>query len=262
MSDEIERVVVRYETGIPLEVATFADSLKAVSAEYVRFLPDTGCVLVVESIGEGSVVAVMKGAAKAAIAMADPTGGALVPFALEAAAPFAGHWSGVLEALANYGRDAGADRDLRRVDKSTLKAAKAFVQPAIEGNPIQVYGERNKVIQNNFYIDPSTGGDIVRHANHMLAAMPGEEQRFENEPMALYQLRDARAGDLGFIDRFERRPRRLTFANDAVKEAILRGEARPFDVFFFVSGVARTARGEIASYHIERIDGVTEKDAA
>lgn len=259
MTDQTDRIVVRYSTDQPLEVAAFATSLAALSDEFGRYTGET--ILVVDQIIDGSVVAILKGVAKGLIGSVDPMGG-LAPFALETIAPFAGSWSGLLQALANYGRGAGTDADLRGVDKGSLRAAKAFVKPAIQGNPIQLYGERNKVIQNNFYINTGTAGDIDRHVNHLLATMPEEDQRFENEPMALYQLRDARAGDLGFIDRFERRPRRLTFASDAVKEAILHGEARPFDVFFFVSGIVRTARGEVASYHIERIDGVTEKDAA
>lgn len=259
MTDEVDRLIVRYSTDIPLDVASFAASLAALSDEFGRRHGEA--VLVVDHIVEGSVLAVLKGVAKGLVASVDPMGG-IAPFALETIAPFAGSWSGLLQALANYGRDSRADADLRSVDKSSLKAAKTFVQPAINGNPIQVYGEGNKIIQNNFNIDAHTAADIARHAAHLLAKLPGEDQRFENEPMALYQLRDARAGDLGFIDRFEKRPRRLTFASDDVKNAILHGEAKPFDVFFFVSGTVKTARGEVASYHIERIDGVTEKDAA
>lgn len=262
MTDATDRFIVRYETVAPLQVSEFAASLAAVSDEFKRFARGDEAVLVIDHIEEGSVVAVLKGVSRAAISSVDPTGGALVGFTLETIAPFAGHWSGLLTALANYGRDSRADADLRGADKKALTAAKTFVQPAFKGNPIQVYGEGNEIRQYNINIDASKAGDIIRHADHLLAAMPTEDMRFENEPLALYQLRDAKKGDLGFIDRFESRPRRLTFANNTVKDAILHGEASPFDVFFFVSGIAKTARGEIASYHIERIDGVTEKDAA
>jgi len=259
MSDEIDRIVVRYSTDVPLEVSSFTASLGALAEQFDR--RGTGTVLVVDRIEDGSVLAVMKGVAKGLVAAVDPTGG-LIPFTLEVMGPFAGDWSGLLQALANYGRDARADDDLRRTDKAALKAAKTFVQPAINGNTIQVYGEGNKIVQNNINIDANVAGDITRHINHLLARLPGEDERFESEPMALYQLRDAKAGDLGFIDRFERRPRRLTFADETVKSEMLHGVPRPFDVFFFVSGKVKTARGEVASYHIERIDGVTEKDAA
>lgn len=259
MSEET-RLVIRYETDAPLELTALTSSLDAVAEEFRRFTDGGDSVLIVEEITEGSVKAVLKGVAKAAISSVDPLF-PMTPYALDIIAPFAGHWSGLLLALANYGR-AGADRDLSVTDKATLKAAKAFVQPALNGNPIQLYGDGHEVVQNNIYIDAGTGGDISRVVDHLLAQQPTDDLRFENEPMALYQLRDARKGDLGFIDRFDGKPKRLTFADDGVKSAILHGEASPFDVFFFVSGVARTARGEIASYHIERIDGVTEKDAA
>jgi hypothetical protein len=260
-NDADARLVVRFDTSKPLELADLTTSLTALSDEYRRQYGSDGAILVVDHITEGSVVAVLRGVAKATIASVDPSGGALVPFVLDTIAPFGGDFSGLLNALANYGREPRADSDLRRAEKPALKAAKAFIQPALNGNPIQLYGDGHKIVQNNINIDASKAGDIARTVNHLLAAMPGEDHRFEAEPMALYQLRDARAGDLGYLDRFDKRPRRLTFANDGVKDAVIHS-ARPFDVFFFVSGVVRTAGGEVASYHIETIDGVTEKDAA
>lgn len=262
MSDDSARLVIKFETKIPLELSTLTTSLSALAEEYRRQSGDFGTVLVVDHITEGSVVAVLKGVTKGAIASVDPSGGALLGLTLDTIAPFTGHWSGLLTALANYGRGLANDENVRKYDKNSLKAAKSFVQPALKGNPIQLYGDGNKIVQYNITIDAEKAGDIFRVADHLLSTLPSEDFHFENEPMALYQLRDAKAGDLGFIDRFEKRPRRLTFANDAVKDAILHGEAQPFEVFFFVSGSVRTARGEVASYHIERIDGVTGKDAA
>lgn len=260
MTDDDARLVIRFDTAKPLELSVLTTSLSALADEYRRQYGGKGATLVVERINEGSVVAILKGVAKATVASVDPSGGALVPFVLETIAPFADDFSGLLNALANYGRDTRADKNLRTTDKATLKAAKAFIQPALNGNPIQMYGDGHEIVQNNIYIDASKAGDIKRTVDHLIAAMPGED-RFESEPMALYQLRDAKAGDLGYIDRFDNRPRRLTFASDSVKEEIIHAD-NPFDVFFFVSGVVRTAGGEVASYHIERIDGVTEKDAA
>ncbi|MDR7102977.1 hypothetical protein [Croceicoccus sp. BE223] len=261
MRDDDVVLVVKYSTEQPLELAALTSSLGALSDEYRRRYGDTGAVLVVDHIREGSVVAILKGMAKAAVSAVDPTGGALVAFTLDTIAPFAGDFSGLLNALANFGRDAASDADIRRADKSSLRAAKAFVQPALNGNPIQLYGDVDQIVQNNVYIDSMKAGDIVRNVTHLMAAMPGDDERFKAEPLALYQLRDARAGDLGYIDRFDKRPKRLIFANDSVKDEIIHGE-RPFDMFFFVSGVVRTAGGEVASYYIESIDGVTEKDAA
>lgn len=260
MADET-LMVVRYETTAPLELTSLTGSLNALADEYRRFTGDRDTILVIDQITEGSVRAVIRGAARVSAAAIEP----LMPgasYALDIIAPFVGHWSGLLEALANYGRDSAADRNLRGEDKRSLRAAKSFVQPALAGNAIQFYGDGNKVIQNNFNVTPDRAIDIARHVDHLLAELPDPELRFQSEPMALYQLRDARQGDLGYIDRFDKKPKRLTFASDAVKDAILHGDTSPFDVFFFVSGVARTASGQIASYHIERVDGVTEKDAA
>lgn len=253
MSEPEPRLTVTVENVQPLDVLDLTASLAAIADEYRRYTGDESARLCVERITEGSVVAQLA----PLFTIATP----LVPIAMDTVAPFLGHWSGLLTGLANYGRSALADADIRRADKASLRNARSFVQPAINGNTVNVQGD-GPVTQWNITINAEKAGDIARNAAHLLAGPLPDEDRFENEPMTLYQVRDAKAGDMGYIDRFDKRPRRLAFANEEVKDAVLHAEASPFDVFFFVSGIVKTAGGEVASYLINKINGVTSKDAA
>lgn len=254
MSETAPSFRIKIENNFPLDVLDFTGSLTAVADEYRRYSGEEGSRLVVERISEGSVIAQLGAVAKGVLVAGSP----LLPIALETIAPFVGHFGALLEGLASYGRDAAKDADVRRADKASLRNASAFVEPAIHGNAINVQGDLN-IGTLNLDISPERAGDIKRAVRHLLAPMP-DESRFENEPLQIYQLRDAKAGDMGFIDRFDKRARRLTFANEEAKQMIVHAES-PFDVFFFVSGLVKTAGGEVASYLIDRIDGITPKEA-
>ena len=258
MTETPTRMLVKIEKERPLDLLDLTASLAAVADEYRQFSREEHARLFVDSITEGSVLASLVSIAKDV----RDAGGPLIPIALDSLAPFMGHWGTLLKSLAQYGQGRGTDELARRADKSSLRHAKNFVAPAVNGNAIQVSGENNSVTVNNIVISPETGGNIVRNADHLLSGPLPSEQRFENEPLRLYQVRDAKAGDMGFIDRFDSRPKRLIFGSETVKAEMMHGEVSPFDLFFFVSGVAKTAGGEIASYRIEKIDGVTDRDAA
>ena len=256
MSEVRSRLTIKVANERPLDLFDLTTLLAALADEYRRYTGDEQARLYVDRITEGSVVAELVSMGRDVLQAGRP----LIPLALDMIAPFLGHWSGLLTGLANYGRDAAKDADLRRTEKPSIRNAKNFVQPALNGNPINILGDAT-VNQYNINISPQRAGDIARNATHLLAGPLPDERRFENEPLALYQVRDAPAGDMGYIDRFDIRPRRLTFAGEAVKHAILHAEA-PFDVFFYVSGVVKTAGGEVASYHIEQINSSLAKDAA
>lgn len=255
MSETNPGLRIKIENEFPLEVLDLTTSLAAVAEEYRRHSGEDGARLYVERIREGSVIAELTSIAKGTLVAGAP----LIPLAMDSLAPFVGHWSGLLTSLAAYGRDAAKDADVRNADKASLRNAKSFVEPALHGNAINIQGDVN-IGEINLTITPESAGDITRAVRHLLAPMP-DESRFQNEPLQLYQLRDAKAGDMGYIDRFDKRPRRLTFANEEAKREVVHA-ANPFDVFFFVSGVVKTAGGEVASYHIDKIDGITPKNAA
>ena len=258
MSETPTRMLIKIEKERPLDLLDLTTSLSAIADEYRRFSGDEHARLYVESITEGSVIAQLFSMAREVMQAGAP----FLPIALDSLAPFLGHWGGILTGLANYGRGLSSDELIRAIGKATLRHAKDFVAPAVNGNTIEISGENNSVTVNQIVIGPEAGADIARNAAHLLAGPLPSEMRFENEPLRLYQVRDAKAGDLGFIDRFSEKPKRLTFGSDVVKNEMLHGESSPFDVFFFVTGFAKTAGGEIASYNIEKIDGVTLRNVA
>jgi hypothetical protein len=248
--------LIKIENHQPLDVLDLTASLAAIAEEYRRYTTDGTARLYVERISEGSIIAYLTAIAKGTIAAGSP----LLPIAIDTIAPFMGHWSGLLTALANYGRDAAKDAELRNADKASLRHVRSFIKPALNGNSMIVQGDVH-IANVNINIGPQEAGAIDLTARHLLAKPLPSENRFQSEPMQLYQVRDAKAGDMGFIDSFGDRPRRLTFADESVKREIVHASA-PFDVFFFVSGIAKTAGGEIAAYHIEKIDGVAPKKVA
>lgn len=109
-----------------------------------------------------------------------------------------------------------------------------------------------------FNIDSPRAAAIAYNATALLGGAIPEERHFESEPMVLWQMRNAppgRAGDMGRIDMFSDRPKKLIFASDDAKRAILDSE-HPFAMIYFVTGNAKTAGGKIVAYHIVSVDGV------
>lgn len=258
MGETPTRMVIKIENEHPLDLLDLTASLGAVANEYRRYSADESCRLYVERISEGSVLASLISHAPDMVGVVAP----IIPISTDTLLPFVAHWADLLASLAEYGRGVISDQPAKAADKSTLKNARNFVAPAINGNSITVSGDNNSVTLNQYLINPSVAGDIDRHASHLLASPARDELRFQNEPLKLYQMRDAKAGDSGYIDSFSNKPRRLTFASEAVKREMLHGETSPFDLIFFVTGKAKTAGGDVACYHIEKIDGCTARDAA
>ncbi len=254
MTEGIQRLRIKFENERPVELLEFTAALAAVGDEYRSFRGDNNGCLRVERITEGSIDAVLTDVTSTAMIVA--------PVADQIVKAFSEHWVGLLKAVANYGLDKLSDAKAKSASKRSIKNAIVFARPANNGNAITVTGDNNTVITGPYInVDRSIAEAIITNGSHLLAPDIAEEARFTNEPLKLYQARDAKAGDLGYIDRFSPKPRRLIFADDAVKAEMLHGEARAFDVFFYVSGLVKTAGGEIAGYYIDKIDGFTERDA-
>jgi hypothetical protein len=152
----------------------------------------------------------------------------------------------------------------KEVAKPELRAAKAFVQPIANdhGSQLNIFVSDQGVVYNHFYLGSDEAQTVQNNATHLLGNLPYEE-RFTNEPMVLFQMRDgppSKAGDRGFIDRFSSSPKKLTFGSEEAKSAILTRQENPFDLIFFVSGIAKTAGGAIAAYHITSLESVEAKD--
>lgn len=245
MSESGTGIVIKYENKGAMDVLDFTASLAAIADEFSRY-DESDARLVIDRIENGSIIAFL---------MANPSALTLGSFALKSVAPFVGNFEGVLNAIADLSESS------RRLDSATVKNARAFVRPAANNGGI-AFGDNTSIGTLNYInITPDKAARIANNADHLLAAPFPSEHRFTEQPLALYQVRDAKKGDIGFIDAFDAKPRKLTFANDNIKNAIAHFDGNPFEVLFFVSGIARTAGGKIASYHITDLHSVEPRDA-
>lgn len=255
MGESVTRFRVKFENERPIELLEFTASLAALGNEYRRFAGDEDGYLCVERITEGSIDAIL--ADSGAIL------GSIVPIGPTVIQYFAEHWVDLLKTVANYGIDKLTDAKAKSLPSSSVKNVMTFAGPASKGNSTFVCGDNNTIVTGpTFNLDAATAATLIQNGRHLLSANPVEEVRFQTEPLKLYQVRDAKKGDLGYIDRFSPKAHRLIFADDSLKAQMLHGEVSPFDVHFFVSGIVKTAGGEIAAYYIDKIDGFTERDAA
>ncbi|MFT3966847.1 MAG: hypothetical protein QM690_13300 [Sphingobium sp.] len=251
-------IIVKYENKRPIDLLDFTASLAAFGDEFKNFagiatLFDTEPRLFIREMRPGSVVAELFYWAQQVPILAE------WQEHREIAAAFMVNWQETLQLILNLGDGA------KNLPKGTVKNARTMVEPVAKdgGSQMNFIATEGGTVNVNFNLTSTQAGAIAYNAQHLLGAQPVEDMRFENEPMVLWQMRDgppARAGDMGRIDRFSDKPKKLTFATDATKNALLNREEHPFSLIYFVSGVARTAGGKLASYHIYTVDGAVPKD--
>ena len=250
-------IVVEYKNERPIELLDLTASLAAFGEQFKNFIAENGAStsaprLYVHQIRPGSIIAEL-------IPWLEQ-----IDFVLqhrEHIAGFMAIWQETLQSVLNLGTLA------RNLPKPTLRDVRNFVQPIAKdgGSQLNVIAQDNSspvVNINVINIRSDEAAEIVRNAGYLLAKSVPTEDAFSLEPLTLYQMRDARAGDMGFIDRFTDKPVKLTFASEETKNAILHHSDNPWDTIFFVSGTVKTAGGQVAAYHIRSLDDVAPKDAA
>lgn len=247
-------IVVEYKNKRPMPLLDLTASLAAFGQQFERTMPQTpGSIkpsLYVRDLRTGSVIAELVGLLE---------GFDTILKHREVVAGFMTHWQETLAAVLRLTAPAKA------IDKPELRAVRAFVQPIAndQGSQLNMFVQEGGTVTQNFYLSSDDAQQIHHNAGHLLGSLPSEE-RFNNEPMVLFQVRDgppSKAGDRGYIDRFSTLPKKLTFGSEEAKNAILARAENPFEMVFFVSGIAKTAGGAIAAYHILSLDGAEPKDA-
>lgn len=252
MDDIKHSLIIEYKNGQPIELLDLTASLAALADQFKRFAAEEGGVasearLYVHEIRPGSTVAELVAFAKTAIDMYEAIDD------LGAFAPYIG------ELMQNILHLRPASKQM---DKPTVKNIQKIIRPtAIDNrgnlNIFENHGSGNVNIIN---ISPTDAAAIFHNADHLLNSEYPDEQRFTNEPMLLYQLRDAppgKSGDFGIIDRFSDRHKKLFFAADELKDAILHDS--PFEKVFWVDGVVKTAGGSVVAYQISALRDVTDR---
>lgn len=248
-------IIVEYKNRMPVDLLDLTGSLTSIGEQFREFATDFADTanqsrLYVHQMRPGSIIAELVPWMKQVDFIAKHR---------DEIAGFVAQWQEILTGILNLSDKA------REVPKPVLRAAKTFVEPVAKdgGAQINMIATDGGTIINNFSISSDDGSAIIRNANHLLRNDIPSETRFFNEPMALFQMRDAPAGkmgDMGFIDRFSPKPKKLTFASDDAKRSILGRHENPFELYFFVTGIAKTAGGDVAAYHIHSCDSVAPKD--
>lgn len=249
-------LIVEFKNKRPIELTTFTASLTALGNQFKRFVTDEGGVdsetrLFVHQIRPGSVVAELIELGKHAEDLWQ---------ARDYIAPFVPVLKEMVEAVLHLTPAA------RALDRPTIRNLANFVAPVSldNGSQLNVIDNRGGQVTNVFFVTPPNASAIMHNAQHLLNSQFPDEDRFANEPMILFQLRDAppgKTGDYGIIDRFSPSPHKLIFGSDAVKQAILHENGHPFEQVFFVDGVVKTAGGKVAAYQIHTLSDVTPKAA-
>lgn len=255
-ASDAPHVIIEYKHKHPLDLLDYTGSLAAIGDQFKRFVTDKDGVdtqsrLFVHEVRPGSAIAELIALGKATADLYD---------AVDALTGFAGAFHSVLQTILHLPPEA---KDL---DRTTVKNAAAFVAPVAfdaPGATINVIDNRGGIINNHFTVTPMEAAAIRHNANHLLNSEFPDEVRFENEPMALFQIRNAppgKSGDFGIIDRFSPKERKLTFGSDAVKDAILHHDGNPFEEIFWVDGVVKTVGGKPVSYLITMLNDTQPKE--
>lgn len=257
MAEAQPSIIVEYKNERPIELLDLTSSLAAFGEEFKDFAAERGFSgqpprLFVHNMREGSIIAEL-------IPWMEQ-----IDFMLkhrDEIAGFMANWQEILQAVLNLTDKA------KSIDRPTLRNARSFVAPIAKdgGAQLNVIAQDNSaptVNINVINIRSDEAETIARNAGYLLARGVPTEEPFTGEPMTLFQMRDARAGDMGYIDRFSEKPVKLTFASEETKNAILHHSDNPWDTIFFVSGVVKTSGGAVAAYHVRSLDDVAPKDAA
>ena len=254
MSDH--KLIVEFKNRHPIEVERFTASLTALGNQFKRFVSEHEGVdpetrLYVHEIRPGSIIAELVELGKSANDLWE---------ARDYIAPFLPVLQDLVETVLRLTPKA------KLLDKPTIRNVANFVSPIAGDNngQINLIDNRGGVVVNQFTVTPAQASAIAYNAQHLLNSDFPDEQRFINEPMVIFQGRDAppgKSGDYGIIDRFSPRHLKLTFGSDAVKQAILHESGHPFEQVFWVTGVVKTAGGNPVAYQRHELVETSPKAA-
>lgn len=249
-------LIFDFKNSRPIELAELTLSLSALADQFKRFAAeengiDSEARLFVHEIRSGSVIAELIAAAQLAHDLYE---------ARDLLAGFLPSLSDAMKAI-HYLPPESKDLDRRTVKNISNIMAPIAVDP---GGQLNLIDNRGGVVNQTFVVTPPEAAAIRHNAQHLLNSQFPDETRFENEPMTLFQMRNAppgKSGDYGVIDRFSPNAKKLTFSSDAAKNAILHHDGNPFEQVFWVSGVVKTAGGGVVGYLIHELIDVSAKDA-
>lgn len=247
-------LIFEIKNSRPVDLIQLTTALAALGDQFKRFIAEEGDIdadarLYVHEIRAGSIIAELIAFGKAIGDLYEVS---------DKLAGFVPLLSDMTQAVLNL-RPAA-----KGLDRATVKNIRNIYAPiAVDpGAQLNVIDNSNGTINFNFNVTPPDAATIVYNADHLLNSQLPDEQRFTNEPMTLFQMRNAppgRTGDYGTIDRFSPKARKLTFMSEEVKDTILHHEGNPFEQVFWVDGVVKTAGGNVVGYQIHALRDVSPK---
>lgn len=245
-------LIIEYKNGHPIELLHLTASLSALGDQFKRYVAkETGIPtearLYVHEVRQGSTIAELVAMAQTAIDLYET---------LDELGGFAPYIYEQLQTILQL-RPAA-----KEMDKPEVRNLANLVTPTAVDNKGTMNLIDNRGGNINMYtITPVEAAAIQHNAHHLLNSEFPEQQRFANEPMVLFQLRDAppgKTGDFGIIDRFSSRHHKLFFGSDDLKDMILHDN--PFEKVFWVDGVVKTAGGKVVAYELSHLREVTPRD--
>lgn len=248
-------LIVEYKNERPIELTDLTAALSAFGEQFKRFVTEHDGVdpetrLFVHEIRPGSVIAELVELGKLANDLYE---------ARDYIAPFVPALGDIMDAVLHLKPEA------KKLDRQTLRNTANIVAPVATdtGAQLTVTDNRNGTINQIVIVTPPQAAAIGYNVQHLLNSQLPDEERFANEPLVLFQLRDAppgKSGDFGIIDRFSPRHHKLTFASEAVKAAMLHESGHPFEQIFWVDGVVKTAGGKVAGYMVVSLLDTTPRE--
>lgn len=249
------KIIYELKNEAPIELRLLTVSLAAFSDQFKRYVADSSGIdsetrLFVHEIRAGSVIAELVALGQLAADLYEQR---------DAIAGFVPLLQDITEQILRLAPES------RKLDRATIKNVSNIYAPiAIDpGAQLNVIDNTNGVINNFFTVSPTDAAAIAHNAHHLLNSELPDEERFTNEPMTLFQMRDAppgKTGDYGIVDRFSPKPRKLLFASEAIKVSVLHPDGNPFEKVFWVDGVVKTASGSIAGYLVQALTDVTDRE--
>lgn len=151
----------------------------------------------------------------------------------------------------------------QQVHKNDLRQLKAIIEPVAKDSASQMnftVSDNAQVVVNQFTINSTEANAIQNRINRELAALEDPSEYIHlRKVMHWHQTKfanDSQTGDKAIIESITRKPVKVIFENNAVKEAMLRGDVRfrkPWQALAYVVDVeVQTVNSEPKMYTILR----------
>ena len=247
-------LTVEIQNTRPIELLDFTAALLAVAEQFRAFVRrraqpfiDDDYRLFVKEVRTGSIVAELVSYATQ-LPMLAPATPLIVQYAAEL-----GDWFEFFKGV----KDASELKEfLLGTTKRDLQQVAQVIEPVAKdsGSQINFIAKDGGSIVNHFHISSLQANAVQNSIRRQIEALPETRSgRYEDQVLAIYQVRDDAAdkpGDRAIIERIDRRPVKLRFASDEVKDALLDTPENLFKRLFIVDVDVTEVGGRPVLYRV------------